>query len=59
MDAITIRSGDSAAVPPGVGTFGSRSIAMAGSAIAIAADELLARRPGIGSRTDSASIPRP
>ena len=40
MEAITIRSGDSAAVPPGVGTFGSRSIAMAGSAIAVAADQL-------------------
>ena len=42
MDAITIRSGDSATVPPGVGTFGSRSIAMAGSAIAVAADQLTA-----------------
>ncbi len=42
MDAITIRAGDSAAVPPGVGTFSSRSIAMAGSAIAVAADELTA-----------------
>ncbi len=42
MDAITIHSGDSAAVPPGVGTFGSRSVAMAGSAIAVAADALVA-----------------
>jgi aerobic carbon-monoxide dehydrogenase large subunit len=35
--AITLRFGDA----PGVGTFGSRSTAVAGSAVALAADELL------------------
>ena len=52
-DAITIRYGDSAEVPEGVGTFGSRSVAMAGSAIVVAIDELieLARaRLGDGAR---------
>jgi aerobic carbon-monoxide dehydrogenase large subunit len=41
-DAVALRFGDSATTPPGVGTFGSRSVAMAGSAIAIAAGELVA-----------------
>ncbi len=35
--------GDSAAVPAGVGTFASRSVAMGGSAVAAAVDELRAR----------------
>ncbi len=41
IDQITIRHGDSADVPAGVGTFGSRSVAMAGSAIAVAVDTLI------------------
>jgi len=40
IDAIELSFGDSATTPPGVGTFGSRSVAMAGSAVALAADEL-------------------
>jgi len=40
---IELHFGDSATSPPGVGTFGSRSVAMAGSAVAIAADDLLAQ----------------
>jgi carbon-monoxide dehydrogenase large subunit len=43
MDQIVLRFSDSAAVPRGVGTFGSRSVAMAGSAIAIAIDRLIER----------------
>src|ERR1019366_4677723 len=43
LDAIVIRHGDSATSPRGVGTFGSRSVAMAGSAILIAADRLVER----------------
>ena len=35
--------GDSASVPTGVGTFASRSVAMGGSAVALAVDELRAR----------------
>jgi carbon-monoxide dehydrogenase large subunit len=41
LQAITLRFGDSAEVPPGVGTFGSRSVAMAGSAVAAAVDGLI------------------
>jgi aerobic carbon-monoxide dehydrogenase large subunit len=39
---VEMRFGDSAEVPPGVGTFGSRSMAMGGSAVAQAVDELRA-----------------
>ena len=38
---IALRFGDSAESPPGVGTFGSRSVAMAGSAVLVAVDELI------------------
>jgi carbon-monoxide dehydrogenase large subunit len=41
VDAIELRFGDSATTPPGVGTFGSRSVAMAGSAVAVASDALV------------------
>jgi carbon-monoxide dehydrogenase large subunit len=41
LDAIAIRCGDSATSPRGVGTFGSRSVAMAGSAVLVAADKLV------------------
>jgi aerobic carbon-monoxide dehydrogenase large subunit len=41
VDAVELRFGDSMTTPPGVGTFGSRSVAMAGSAIAVAADQLV------------------
>jgi carbon-monoxide dehydrogenase large subunit len=41
-DAIELRFGDSANSPPGVGTFGSRSVSQAGSAVALAADDLVA-----------------
>lgn len=43
MDQIGLRFSDSAAVPRGVGTFGSRSVAMAGSAIVVAIDRLIER----------------
>jgi carbon-monoxide dehydrogenase large subunit len=39
---VQLRFGDSREVPPGVGTFGSRSMAMGGSAVARAVDELRA-----------------
>jgi carbon-monoxide dehydrogenase large subunit len=41
--AVRLSFGDSASSPPGVGTFGSRSVSQAGSAIALAADELVRR----------------
>jgi carbon-monoxide dehydrogenase large subunit len=40
-ERIELRFGDSENVPPGVGTFGSRSVAVAGSAVALACDRLL------------------
>jgi aerobic carbon-monoxide dehydrogenase large subunit len=43
LDQIVMRFGDSATVPRGVGTFGSRSVAMAGSAIVIATEKLIER----------------
>jgi aerobic carbon-monoxide dehydrogenase large subunit len=42
VEDVELRFGDSAEAPPGVGTFGGRSVAMAGSAIAEAADRLAA-----------------
>jgi aerobic carbon-monoxide dehydrogenase large subunit len=39
-EQVTIRWGDSGAVPPGIGTFASRSVAMGGSAIVQACREL-------------------
>jgi aerobic carbon-monoxide dehydrogenase large subunit len=41
--AVEVVWGDSGEVPPGVGTFASRSVAMGGSALAEAARELVAR----------------
>jgi aerobic carbon-monoxide dehydrogenase large subunit len=41
LDDIVLRFGDSAVVPRGVGTFGSRSMAVGGSAVAVALDRLV------------------
>jgi carbon-monoxide dehydrogenase large subunit len=43
IEQIELQFGDSAEVPRGVGTFGSRSVAVAGSAVAVAIDELISR----------------
>ena len=43
LDRIAIVEGDTGAVPLGTGTFGSRSIAVGGSALARAADKILAK----------------
>jgi carbon-monoxide dehydrogenase large subunit len=43
VDRIELRFGDSDQVPRGVGTFGSRSTAVAGSAVVRAVDELIER----------------
>jgi aerobic carbon-monoxide dehydrogenase large subunit len=37
---VELRFGDSAEAPPGIGTFGSRSLTMGGSAVAVAVDEV-------------------
>jgi len=42
-DAIDVRHGDSSAGPPGVGTYGSRSVTLGGSAVLQACEGLLAR----------------
>jgi len=43
MDKITIRHGDTDEVPKAVGTFGSRSLQLGGSAVRKAAEEVIAR----------------
>jgi carbon-monoxide dehydrogenase large subunit len=43
LDDVVLRFGDSAVVPRGVGTFGSRSMAMGGSALVVALDRIVAR----------------
>jgi carbon-monoxide dehydrogenase large subunit len=43
LDDVVLRFGDSAVVPRGVGTFGSRSTAMGGSAVVVALDRIVAR----------------
>jgi carbon-monoxide dehydrogenase large subunit len=60
LDRITLRFGDSDHVPRGVGTFGSRSTAVAGSAIVLAADRLLeqARRRAGGRALHWAELAR-
>jgi carbon-monoxide dehydrogenase large subunit len=40
---VALEFGDSTVAPPGVGTFASRSVAMGGSAVALAADELMGK----------------
>lgn len=40
-EKVTVIEGDTEAVPMGTGTFGSRSIAVGGSAIAVAADKII------------------
>jgi carbon-monoxide dehydrogenase large subunit len=44
LDDVELEFSDSASVPRGVGTFGSRSLAMAGSALVVALDSLEERR---------------
>jgi aerobic carbon-monoxide dehydrogenase large subunit len=43
LEDVELRFGDSAEVPRGTGTFGSRSLTMGGSAVAQAVDELVAK----------------
>ena len=47
-EAVEVVWGDSGEVPPGVGTFASRSVAMGGSALAVAAKELVERARAAG-----------
>ncbi len=43
MDRITVKHGDTDEIPKAIGTFGSRSLQLGGSAIARAADQVIAR----------------
>ncbi len=56
IEDVELRFGDSAEVPAGVGTFGSRSVAMAGSAVAVAADRLASGEQHAEVRFDSAVV---
>jgi carbon-monoxide dehydrogenase large subunit len=53
LEDVELRFGDSAGVPAGVGTFGGRSVAMAGSAIAVAAGRLAAGERAASVRFES------
>ena len=46
---VEMRFGDTAEVPPGVGTFGSRSVAVGGSALVQAVEQLLERATGVAA----------
>ncbi|MBO6837085.1 MAG: xanthine dehydrogenase family protein [Alphaproteobacteria bacterium] len=48
MDAIEIRFGDTAVAPKGIGALASRSTPIGGSALALAADQVIARLREIG-----------
>jgi carbon-monoxide dehydrogenase large subunit len=56
VDRIVLRFGDSDEVPRGVGTFGSRSTAVAGSAIALACDQLMEQAEGEGDWRELAGL---
>jgi carbon-monoxide dehydrogenase large subunit len=59
MDDVVLRFGDTAVVPRGVGTFASRSVAMAGSAVVVAVDRLLERARRLAAHllaADEASV---
>jgi aerobic carbon-monoxide dehydrogenase large subunit len=49
FDAIIVRSGDTATTPMGVGTMGSRSLAVGGAALARAADRIYAKAQQIAA----------
>ncbi len=56
VDQIALQFGDSDHVPPGLGTFGSRSTAVAGSAIVLALDQLIDEAIRLGAGPDEHSI---
>jgi carbon-monoxide dehydrogenase large subunit len=49
LDDIELRFGDSAEAPAGIGTFGSRSLTMGGSAVAVAVDEVAEKARAIAN----------
>ncbi len=55
LDDVELRFGDTADVPPGVGTYGSRSVAMGGAALVQAADQILAQAGSVPLSTAAAA----
>jgi carbon-monoxide dehydrogenase large subunit len=49
FEQIVVRHGDTAMTPPGVGTFGSRSTVLGGTALVLAADEVVAKAKRIAA----------
>jgi carbon-monoxide dehydrogenase large subunit len=56
MDRLTLVNSDTAAVPRGVGTLGSRSLQTAGSAVHVASNEVLARAKRIAAHALEADV---
>src|SRR3970282_73743 len=48
-DVVTVEHGDSAVVPRGVGTFGSRSTTIGGSALVVALGKIREEAPALGA----------
>jgi carbon-monoxide dehydrogenase large subunit len=57
LDSIELHFGDSAEAPPGIGTFGSRSLTMGGSAVALAVDEVAAKARAMAAELGDADMP--
>jgi carbon-monoxide dehydrogenase large subunit len=52
LDEVELRFGDSAEAPAGIGTFGSRSLVVGGSAVALAVDDIAARARALAAGRD-------
>ena len=52
LDDVELRFGDSAEAPAGIGTFGSRSLVVGGSAVALAVDDIAARARALAAGRD-------
>ncbi|NUR75180.1 MAG: xanthine dehydrogenase family protein molybdopterin-binding subunit [Thermoleophilia bacterium] len=55
-DDVTVRFGDTASTPRGVGTFASRSVAMGGSALLLACRDLRAKIDRLGEALETAEL---
>jgi aerobic carbon-monoxide dehydrogenase large subunit len=49
LEDVVLRFGDSAVVPRGIGTFGSRSLTMGGSALVLALDKIVAKTRAVAA----------
>ena len=56
MERIAIREGDTAEVPVGTGTFGSRSIAVGGSALQVACEKIISKGKQIAAHLLEAAV---